>query len=163
MKRSNSFGWMKLFISFRVVIMSSGVTAMHGSFGWMFAPHWLVGNLHDLSPEVVWFTRQGKRERERERERDVWRCSDEQRREKVKERNRWGWRGGVRCNYVSLQWQVWITNFNSRAMKMIWSGLNCKETATGMVMKICWDDVLCLRIHQTCLVRWKASVIHSVV
>lgn len=44
---------MKLFISFQVVIMSLGVTAMCGSSGWMFTPQWLVGNLHDLSPEVV--------------------------------------------------------------------------------------------------------------
>lgn len=156
MKRSNSFGWMKLFISFQVVIMSWGVTAMCSSFGWMFTPQWLVGNLHDLSPEVVWFTRHG--------EKHVLRYSVEKRLKKkvrVRETTR-RWEEGVWCNYVSLQWQVWITNFNSRAMKMIWSGLNCKETAAGMVMKICWDDVLCLRIHQTCLLRWKASVIHSV-
>lgn len=160
MERSNSFGWMKLFISFQVVIMSSCMTAMCRSFGWMFAPRWLVGNLHDLSPEVVWFTGQA------EGERDVRRCTDEHGEEYVPEWKRGigggGVRGWVRCNYVSPQWQVWITNFNSRAMKMIWSGLNCKETATGMVMKICWGDVLCRRIHQTCPVRWKASVIHSV-
>lgn len=82
--------------------------------------------------------------------------------EKVKYRNRWEVEEAVRCNYVSPQWQAWITNFNSKAMKVIWSGLNCKETAAGNVMKICWDDMLCLRIHQTCLVRWKATVIHSV-
>lgn len=144
MKRSNSFAWMKLFISFQVVIMSSCVTTMRHDFGWMFAPHWLVGNLHDLSPSDGWSTRQ-KRKREREWER----CSM-QRQGK-----------SALCNYVSLQWQVWITNFNSRAMKMIWSSLNCKETQTGTVMKICWDDMFCLRIHQTVLVRWKASVIHS--
>lgn len=160
MKRSNSFGWMKLFISFQVVIMSRGVTAMCSSFGWMFTPQWLVGNLHDLSPEVVWFTRHG--------ERHVLRYRDGKGEKKKSAPERqpggedWCREEGVWCNYVSLQWQVWITNFNSRAMKMIWSGLNCKETAAGMVMKICWDDVLCLRIHQTCLVRWKASVIHSV-
>lgn len=66
MKWSNRFGWMKLFISFQVVIMSSSATAACRSLGWMFATPWLVGNLHDLSPGVVWFTR-------RRRKRDVLR------------------------------------------------------------------------------------------
>lgn len=149
-KRSYSFAWMKLFISFQVVIMSSHETTLCLSLGWMLAPLWLVGNLHDLSPSGAWF-----------RSQRAWGvCTDAARSKRGKGKNRCEEEESRQRN--SSQWQAWITDFNSGAMKMIWGGLSCKETAIGMAMKICRDDMFCLRIHQTSLVRWKASVIHSV-
>lgn len=156
MKGSNSFGWMKLFISFQMIIMSSGCDGNVYLF-------WMDVYTPVTCGKSAWPVTWGCLIYKTGRERCVKIHSGEQRRGKKSAAERrgedqGGWEG-VWCNYVSRQWQVWIR----WAMKMIWSGLNCKETATGMVMKICWDDVLCLRIHQTCLVRWKASVIHSVV
>lgn len=160
---------MKLFISFQVVIMSSGVTASRSSFGWMFTPRWLVGNLHDLSPGLAWFTRcagvrvcvypcvthwqakQGKRGEQRH-----WRKETEG----SSGGGCWGVRLGSDVTMYHHSGRCELQILIARAMKMIWSGLSGRETATGPVMKICWDGVLCLRIHQTCPLRWKASVIH---